>query len=150
MEIQSVSRLQKKYYLTPPSFFVYLYYVILSMANSRGCIFYVFSALVIGGAFYVVEFFLPFWCKGKSCVFNVLISVFTVYSFLYLQYNFVGRILGPRGLTAKQLEAETGCKIMVRGKSSMRDKKKVCSSAWQYAQWVFMYFLFLFDNNITQ
>ncbi|GAA6078272.1 protein quaking-A-like, partial [Tachysurus ichikawai] len=40
-------------------------------------------------------------------------------------YNFVGRILGPRGLTAKQLEAETGCKIMVRGKSSMRDKKKV-------------------------
>lgn len=44
---------------------------------------------------------------------------------LSLQYNFVGRILGPRGLTAKQLEAETGCKIMVRGKSSMRDKKKV-------------------------
>ncbi|CAB1330620.1 unnamed protein product, partial [Coregonus sp. 'balchen'] len=39
-------------------------------------------------------------------------------------YNFVGRILGPRGLTAKQLEAETGCKIMVRGKSSMRDRKK--------------------------
>ncbi|KAI6238363.1 KH domain-containing protein [Aphelenchoides fujianensis] len=39
-------------------------------------------------------------------------------------YNFVGRILGPRGMTAKQLEAETGCKIMVRGKGSMRDKKK--------------------------
>ena len=44
---------------------------------------------------------------------------------LFLQYNFVGRILGPRGLTAKQLEQETGCKIMVRGKGSMRDKKKV-------------------------
>lgn len=42
----------------------------------------------------------------------------------YPDFNFVGRILGPRGLTAKQLEAETGCKIMVRGKSSMRDKKK--------------------------
>lgn len=41
------------------------------------------------------------------------------------QYNFVGRILGPRGMTAKQLEQETGCKIMVRGKGSMRDKKKV-------------------------
>ncbi|KAK3573737.1 hypothetical protein QTP86_032095 [Hemibagrus guttatus] len=40
------------------------------------------------------------------------------------RFNFVGRILGPRGLTAKQLEAETGCKIMVRGKGSMRDKKK--------------------------
>ncbi|KAM4625862.1 protein quaking-A-like [Polymixia lowei] len=51
----------------------------------------------------------------------------------YPDYNFVGRILGPRGLTAKQLEAETGCKIMVRGKSSMRDKKKLvarCKSVW--------------------
>uniref|UniRef100_A0A3B3RCU3 QKI, KH domain containing RNA binding n=1 Tax=Paramormyrops kingsleyae TaxID=1676925 RepID=A0A3B3RCU3_9TELE len=44
--------------------------------------------------------------------------------FVSPQFNFVGRILGPRGLTAKQLEAETGCKIMVRGKGSMRDKKK--------------------------
>ncbi|XP_032881622.1 protein quaking isoform X6 [Amblyraja radiata] len=43
----------------------------------------------------------------------------------YPDFNFVGRILGPRGLTAKQLEAETGCKIMVRGKGSMRDKKKM-------------------------
>ncbi|XP_078032390.1 protein quaking isoform X2 [Epinephelus lanceolatus] len=39
-------------------------------------------------------------------------------------FNFVGRILGPRGLTAKQLETETGCKIMVRGRGSMRDRKK--------------------------
>lgn len=46
-----------------------------------------------------------------------------------LQFNFVGRILGPRGMTAKQLEQETGCKIMVRGKGSMRDKKKVSSLA---------------------
>ena len=37
----------------------------------------------------------------------------------------MGRILGPRGMTAKQLEQETQCKIMVRGKGSMRDKKKV-------------------------
>jgi len=42
-----------------------------------------------------------------------------------LQFNFVGRILGPRGMTAKQLEMDTGCKIMVRGKGSMRDKMKV-------------------------
>jgi protein quaking len=40
------------------------------------------------------------------------------------EFNFVGRILGPRGMTAKQLEQETGCKIMVRGRGSMRDKKK--------------------------
>lgn len=46
-----------------------------------------------------------------------------------LQFNFVGRILGPRGMTAKQLEQETGCKIMVRGKGSMRDKKKVSSQS---------------------
>lgn len=46
-------------------------------------------------------------------------------SLFSLQFNFVGRILGPRGMTAKQLEQETGCKIMVRGKGSMRDKKKV-------------------------
>ena len=37
----------------------------------------------------------------------------------------MGRILGPRGMTTKQLEQETGCKIMVRGRGSMRDKKKV-------------------------
>ncbi|XP_050393703.1 KH domain-containing RNA-binding protein qki.S isoform X2 [Patella vulgata] len=40
------------------------------------------------------------------------------------EFNFVGRILGPRGMTAKELEQYTGCKVMVRGKGSMRDKKK--------------------------
>ncbi|KAL3318687.1 hypothetical protein Ciccas_002640 [Cichlidogyrus casuarinus] len=39
-------------------------------------------------------------------------------------YNFVGRLLGPRGLTAKQLEQDLECKIMVRGQGSMRDKRK--------------------------
>ncbi|KHN79050.1 Female germline-specific tumor suppressor gld-1 [Toxocara canis] len=38
-------------------------------------------------------------------------------------YNSVGRLLGPRGMTAKQLEQETGCKIMVRGRGSMRDRR---------------------------
>lgn len=28
-------------------------------------------------------------------------------------------------MTAKQLEQETGCKIMIRGKGSMRDRVKV-------------------------
>ncbi|GAA6110420.1 protein quaking-like [Tachysurus ichikawai] len=51
-------------------------------------------------------------------------SIWSNHSPVSNQFNFVGRILGPRGLTAKQLEAETGCKIMVRGKGSMRDKKK--------------------------
>ncbi|RMC12663.1 hypothetical protein DUI87_10187 [Hirundo rustica rustica] len=60
-----------------------------------------------------VVFVLPLTIPGRG----ILVSLF--------RFNFVGRILGPRGLTAKQLEAETGCKIMVRGKGSMRDKKKV-------------------------
>nr|XP_016812246.1 KH domain-containing RNA-binding protein QKI isoform X1 [Pan troglodytes] len=55
-----------------------------------------------------------------SCLW--LLGAIVIVSFF--KFNFVGRILGPRGLTAKQLEAETGCKIMVRGKGSMRDKKK--------------------------
>ncbi|CAB3406515.1 unnamed protein product [Caenorhabditis bovis] len=33
----------------------------------------------------------------------------------YPSYNFIGRIIGPRGMTAKQLEKDTGCRIMVRG-----------------------------------
>lgn len=48
------------------------------------------------------------------------------------QYNFVGRLLGPRGLTAKQMEQDLGCKIMVRGKGSMRDKRKVILSTSFY------------------
>ena len=51
--------------------------------------------------------------------------------FFFFQFNFVGRILGPRGMTTKQLEQETGCKIMVRGKGSMRDKKKVSNLFYQ-------------------
>lgn len=40
------------------------------------------------------------------------------------EYNFVGRLLGPRGLTVKQLELDTGCRILIRGSGSMRDKQK--------------------------
>lgn len=39
----------------------------------------------------------------------------------YPNYNFVGRILGPRGMTAKQLEEESGCRIMIRGRGSTRE-----------------------------
>uniref|UniRef100_A0A914EE07 K Homology domain-containing protein n=1 Tax=Acrobeloides nanus TaxID=290746 RepID=A0A914EE07_9BILA len=38
--------------------------------------------------------------------------------------NFVGRILGPRGLTAKELELATNTKIQIRGRGSLRDQKK--------------------------
>lgn len=39
-------------------------------------------------------------------------------------FNFVGRILGPDGSTAKCLQQCLGVKIMVRGRGSMRDRRK--------------------------
>ncbi|XP_044142549.1 KH domain-containing, RNA-binding, signal transduction-associated protein 1 isoform X1 [Bufo gargarizans] len=43
---------------------------------------------------------------------------------LYPRFNFVGKILGPQGNTIKRLQEETGAKISVLGKGSMRDKAK--------------------------
>nr|XP_061798829.1 KH domain-containing, RNA-binding, signal transduction-associated protein 1-like [Nerophis lumbriciformis] len=42
----------------------------------------------------------------------------------YPRVNFVGKILGPQGSTIKRLQEETGAKISVLGKGSMRDKNK--------------------------
>mmetsp|Transcript_11816 Transcript_11816/g.21592 ORF Transcript_11816/g.21592 Transcript_11816/m.21592 type:complete len:307 (+) Transcript_11816:121-1041(+) len=42
----------------------------------------------------------------------------------YPQYNFVGRLLGPRGSTLKQLQRETNTWIRIRGRGSMRDKQE--------------------------
>ncbi|KAF5400483.1 hypothetical protein PHET_06217 [Paragonimus heterotremus] len=50
-------------------------------------------------------------------------SSFIMGSFVF-QFNFVGRILGPDGSTAKCLQQCLGVKIMVRGKGSIRDRKK--------------------------
>jgi len=41
----------------------------------------------------------------------------------YPEYNFIGLIIGPRGLTQKQMEKETGAKIAIRGKGSVKDGK---------------------------
>ncbi len=45
------------------------------------------------------------------------------------QFNFVGKILGPQGSTIKRLQEDTGAKISVLGKGSMRDKNKVMNQA---------------------
>lgn len=39
------------------------------------------------------------------------------------EYNFIGLIIGPRGLTQKQMEKESNAKIAIRGKGSMKDGK---------------------------
>lgn len=45
-----------------------------------------------------------------------------------LQFNFVGRLLGPRGNSLKRLESNTGCRIFIRGRGSIRDAVKVTVS----------------------
>lgn len=39
----------------------------------------------------------------------------------YPGYNFIGLIIGPRGNTQKRMEKETGCKIAIRGKGSVKE-----------------------------
>ena len=41
-----------------------------------------------------------------------------------MQYNLVGRLLGPKGLTLKRMQGETQTKMSIMGRGSMRDKKK--------------------------
>ncbi|KAG6467535.1 hypothetical protein ZIOFF_074665 [Zingiber officinale] len=39
----------------------------------------------------------------------------------YPSFNFVGRLLGPRGNSLKRIEASTGCRIYIRGSGSIKD-----------------------------
>lgn len=41
------------------------------------------------------------------------------------QFNFVGRLLGPRGNSLKRVEASTGCRVFIRGQGSIKDPEKV-------------------------
>ncbi|CAI9758828.1 unnamed protein product [Fraxinus pennsylvanica] len=42
----------------------------------------------------------------------------------YPNFNFVGRLLGPRGNSLKRVEATTGCRVYIRGEGSMKDPDK--------------------------
>ncbi|BFZ16816.1 hypothetical protein BsWGS_19855 [Bradybaena similaris] len=42
----------------------------------------------------------------------------------YPRYNFVGKLLGPKGATLKALQDQTGCKMAIMGRGSMREKEK--------------------------
>ncbi|XP_057457738.1 KH domain-containing protein At3g08620-like [Lotus japonicus] len=39
-------------------------------------------------------------------------------------FNFVGRLLGPRGNSLKRVEATTGCRVFIRGTGSIKDPDK--------------------------
>ncbi|XP_064967140.1 KH domain-containing protein SPIN1 isoform X2 [Musa acuminata AAA Group] len=43
------------------------------------------------------------------------------WSALPQEFNFIGRLLGPRGNSLKRVEASTGCRVYVRGKGSIKD-----------------------------
>ncbi|PAN27855.1 hypothetical protein PAHAL_5G112900 [Panicum hallii] len=42
----------------------------------------------------------------------------------YPNFNFIGRLLGPRGHSLKRVEATTGCRVFIRGKGSIKDPVK--------------------------
>ncbi|XP_035817419.1 KH domain-containing protein SPIN1-like isoform X1 [Zea mays] len=42
----------------------------------------------------------------------------------YPNFNFIGRLLGPRGNSLKRIEACTGCRVFIRGKGSIKDSGK--------------------------
>ncbi|TVU06682.1 hypothetical protein EJB05_49906 [Eragrostis curvula] len=42
----------------------------------------------------------------------------------YPNFNFVGRLLGPRGNSLKRVEANTDCRVLIRGRGSIKDSAK--------------------------
>jgi hypothetical protein len=48
--------------------------------------------------------------------------------FLSFQFNFVGKLLGPKGNSLKRLQEDTMTKMAILGRGSMRDKHKVRDS----------------------
>lgn len=75
-----------------------------------------------------LHFFVSQHNNNKRVFLRILSSGAIFFFFLHLQFNFVGKILGPQGNTIKRLQEETGAKISVLGKGSMRDKAKVRAS----------------------
>lgn len=65
------------------------------------------------------------------------------------QFNFVGKLLGPRGNSMKRLQEETGVKMSILGKGSMRDKGKVRHRLIFVEIFVFIYFLTSFYRKNT-
>lgn len=43
----------------------------------------------------------------------------------YPKFNFVGKLLGPKGNSMRRLQEDTLCKMAILGRGSMKDKKRV-------------------------
>lgn len=71
------------------------------------------------GADVLAVIFFPLKCESET-----LVRCLTFFPPV-LQFNFVGKLLGPRGNSMKRLQEETGVKMSILGKGSMRDKDKV-------------------------
>ena len=50
------------------------------------------------------------------------------------QFNFVGKLLGPKGNSMKRLQEETMTKMAVLGRGSMRDKQKVSTKCYEISK----------------
>ncbi len=60
--------------------------------------------------------------RAVSCTFLKRNLLFFTSSF---QFNFVGKLLGPKGNSLKRLQEETMTKMAILGRGSMRDRHKV-------------------------
>ncbi|VFQ82479.1 unnamed protein product [Cuscuta campestris] len=68
------------------------------------------------------------WLSGRSSSPSGLIVKRTIRIDIpverYPNYNFVGRLLGPRGNSLKRVEASTDCRVLIRGCGSIKDLAK--------------------------
>ena len=39
----------------------------------------------------------------------------------YPNFNFIGLVIGPRGKTQRELQAQTGCRVVIRGRGAMKE-----------------------------
>ena len=61
---------------------------------------------------------------GPLILFKLAVTVNFTDKIIYFQFNFVGKLLGPKGNSLKRMQEETLTKMAVLGKGSMRDKVK--------------------------
>nr|GME15536.1 KH domain-containing protein At5g56140-like isoform X1 [Ipomoea batatas] len=68
------------------------------------------------------------WLGGQSCSSGLIVKQsirIDIPLEKYPSYNFVGRLLGPRGNSLKRVEASTDCRVLIRGCGSIKDPAKV-------------------------